>query len=437
MVRLRKMALKLGRLSLQAGLANIFCAIAAYANVVDVTPGGGNLAAAYEIAEPGDTLQLAPGNYYGPLHIKKALTVRGAAGAAIIGPGEGSVIIVDAPDVVISSLRITGSGSLHQNNDAGVKLTQIAARAVVEDNHLIGNLVGVDVHGAVDAQVRNNTIEGRTDHRMNDRGNGVYVWNAPGAVVEGNYITKGRDGIFVNTSRNNVFRDNRIENLRFAIHYMYANDSEISGNVSVGNHLGFALMFSSGLTIRRNVSIGDRNYGIMLNYTNSSIIEENFVKDGHEKCLFMYNANKNTLRGNRFEGCAIGIHFTAGSDRNKVYENAFVGNRIQVKYVGTKDHNWSVEGKGNFWSDNAAFDINGDGIADQTYRPNDIIDKILWTQPSAGLLLGSPAVQLVRWAQSSFPSLLPGGIIDTAPLMRAIEIPMSDRAAATQTGAGG
>ncbi|MHA1158634.1 MAG: nitrous oxide reductase family maturation protein NosD, partial [Alphaproteobacteria bacterium] len=55
--------------------------------------------------------------------------------------------------------------------------------------------------------------------------------------------------------------------------------------------------------------------------------------------------------------------------------------------------------------------------ADMPYRPNDLMDHILWTQPAARLLLGSPAVQLIRWAQSKFPSLMPGGVVDNYPLM--------------------
>ncbi len=56
--------------------------------------------------------------------------------------------------------------------------------------------------------------------------------------------------------------------------------------------------------------------------------------------------------------------------------NSFIRNRNQVKYVGTRHLDWSVEGHGNYWSDNPAFDLNGDGIADTAYRPNDLIDKV-------------------------------------------------------------
>lgn len=425
-------ALSYGYKALLAGaLCNAVMAIAARAEILAVRPQDGELAAAIAKAQPGDVLRLESGEHAGPVVIDKPLTLTGDDGASIVGDAHGSVIVVDAPDVVISSLIIKGSGSSHDTIDSGIKLTSRAERAIVENNQLIGNLVGVDIHGAKDSRVGGNVIEGRLDRRMNDRGNGVYLWNAPGAIIERNDIAGGRDGIFVSTSSRNILRDNRMRDLRFAIHYMYANHSEVSGNTSRNNHLGFALMFSSDIVVRRNESQNDRDHGVMLNFVNDSKIEGNTVRDGGDKCLFMYNANKNSLFNNRFEGCRIGIHFTAGSERNEVWGNAFVGNRTQVKYVGSTDHDWSLNGVGNYWSDQAAFDINNDGVADQPYRPNDVIDRLLWTQPSAALLLGSPAVQLVRWAQSSFPSLLPGGVVDTAPLMRPLAIDADGAAAAT------
>ena len=84
------------------------------------------------------------------------------------------------------------------------------------------------------------------------------------------------------------------------------------------------------------------------------------------------------------------MHFTAGSEGNEITGNAFVGNRNQVKYVGTRDLDWSKGGRGNYWSDNPAFDLNGDGIADTAYRPNDLVDRVLWTAPSAKVLINSP-----------------------------------------------
>lgn len=391
-----------------------------------VSAGGGALALALKTAGAGDTLRLGAGRHQGGLDITRPVTIDCAAGAEIDAGGQGSVLTLRAPEVTISGCTLTGSGSDHEALDSGIRLLKGADGARILQNRLSGNLYGVDIHGARNAEVKDNTIEGRQDHRMNARGNAVYLWDARGAEVVGNDIRWGRDGIFVNTSHSNAFVGNRFRDLRFAVHFMYANKSEVRGNLSIGNHLGYAVMFSKGLRLLNNVSLGDAQHGIMLNYTNSSEVRGNLVRNGGDRCLFIYNAHKNRVTGNRFERCGIGVHFTAGSERNAISGNAFVGNRTQVKYVGSKWLDWSDGGIGNYWSDFAAYDLNGDGLADTPYRPNDSMDHILWTQPSARLLLGAPAVQLVKWAQSAFPALLPGGVVDKAPLMRPKEIAIPD-----------
>lgn len=399
---------------------------------VRVAPGEGTLAAAIAGAAPGDVLVLSGGAYLGPVTIDRTLTLRGDGTAVIDGQGTGTVITVTGDDVVLTGLQVTGSGGDNQAIDSGIKVVKGADRTRIEGNRLTDNMHGVDVHGGHDTLVRSNTIEGRRNHRMNERGNGFYVWNAPGTVIEGNTVRWGRDGIFSNASKKGTYRNNLFRDLRFAVHYMYTHDSEISGNVSIGNHLGFAIMFSDRVVVKDNLSLGDREHGVMLNFANGADVARNLVRGGTKKCLFIYNAHKNLIAMNRFEGCGIGIHFTAGSERNMLTGNSFLGNQEQVKYVGTRFMEWSFEGRGNFWSDHPAFDLNGDGIADGVFRPNDLMDHILWSQPAAKLLTGSPAVQLVRWSQSSFPAILPGGVTDSHPLMQPHTIPVPDDIAALE-----
>jgi nitrous oxidase accessory protein len=339
--------------------------------------------------------------------------------------------------------------------DAGIFVEKTAVGAVVESNQLEGNVYGIYLHGAENAVARGNRIVGLQQRRINEAGNGVSIWNAPGARVENNDIRFGRDGIFVITSRRNVFSGNHFSDVRFAVHYMYTNDSEVSGNVSTGNAAGFTIMYSHRLKVRENVSDGDRDRAFLFNYANGSDIVGNVAlgrlqpaerwamvgqrmaagehavpsedgdavgsaaapRIGPEKCVFIYNSNHNRFRDNWFEGCEIGIHFTAGSEGNEVVGNAFVANQTQVKYVGTRFLDWSKGGRGNYWSDNPAFDLDGDGIADTAYRPNDMIDQVLWTAPRAKVLVNSPAVQLLRWAQAQFPALYPGGVVDGHPLI--------------------
>lgn len=409
-----------------------------------------------DMAADGDVVAFKAGEHHGPIHVTRKVTIEGERGAILIGSGQGSVVTVSAPGAMVRGLTIRGSGMNLEKMDAGVFVEKTATGAVIEDNRIEGNLYGIYLHGAEDSVARNNTIIGIQEGRLNEAGNGISVWNATGAKILGNDVRFGRDGIYVITSKRNVFSGNRFRDLRFGIHYMYTNDSEVTDNVSIDNAVGFALMFSSRLKISGNVSDGDRDHGFLFNYANGSQIIGNTVlgrlqpaerwntagsrskddkehglptpdaseaaqggdaRPGPTKCVFIYNANQNRFRDNWFEGCEIGIHFTAGSERNEMVGNAFIRNRNQVKYVSTRYLDWSKDGRGNYWSDNPAFDLNGDGVGDSAYRPNDLVDKVLWTAPQAKVLMNSPAVQVIRWAQAQFPALLPGGVVDSRPLM--------------------
>ena len=433
---------------------------AAQAERVEVAPGQ-SVQAALDGAAPGDVVLLLRGVHAGPVTLDRPVTLEGREGAVLEGPGAGTVATVSAPGAVVRGLVIRGSGSDLQAMDSGVFVQRSAEGAVVEDNRIEGNLFGVYLHGAPGAIARGNEIVGM-EGRLSEAGNAVSVWNAPGAQVLDNDMRGGRDGIFVIASKRNRFSGNRMSGLRFAVHYMYTNDSEVSGNVSTGNHVGFAIMYSNRLTISGNVSDGDRDHGLLFNYANGSKIVGNVVRGrllapaarsaaepdrehglalrdagsdladrgpriGPTKCVFIYNANKNRFSRNRFEGCEVGVHFTAGSEGNDIAGNAFIGNRTQVKYVGTRFLDWSEDGRGNYWSDNPAFDLDRDGVADAAYRPNGLVDKVLWTAPQAKVLVNSPAVQVIRWAQSQFPALHPGGVVDSHPLIA--PPPMPARAA--------
>lgn len=387
-------------------------------------PAGASLQQAVSSAAPGDVLQLASGDYPGNIIIDKPLVLEGPAdrSAVIVGTRQGRALWVQAPDVTVRSMTVMLSGLSLSDMDAGIFLDKTAHNALIENNDVLDNSVGVYVWGPSNVLVQNNRIVGNKELRMAERGNGVTLWNTPGSTVIGNDISWGRDGIFVNTSKRNAFLNNRFSHLRYAVHYMYTNDSEVSGNVSIGNDIAYAIMFSHSLIVTDNISKGSRDQGLMLNYANDSTISRNVVVGG-EKCVFIYNANRNQFADNHFQDCDIGIHFTAGSEGNHMASNAFVNNQNQVKYVGARYLDWSRDGRGNYWSDNSAFDLNGDGIADTAYRPNDVIDQVVWRAPAARVLLNSPAVSIVRWAQSQFPAILPGGVVDSAPLMKAPELP--------------
>ncbi|SUO94486.1 nitrous oxide reductase family maturation protein NosD [Suttonella ornithocola] len=380
---------------------------------------GSDLQQAIDTAQVGDELHLAAGDYHGNIVVNQSISLIGSEKGVshIIGDGKADAIRVTAENVHLAHLTVSGSGKSLSKMNAGIFLDKTAHHAVVKNNHIQGNLFGVYVWGPDAALVENNVIRNDNRLRVNSRGNGVSIWRSPKTIIKDNDISGGRDGIFTNVSKDNLFIGNYLHDLRFAVHYMYTEDSEVRENRADNVESAYVLMFSNRISAVNNVTKNSKEHGLMLNDVNHSVIRGNTVNNA-KKCVFLYNANHNEFDHNYFQGCEIGIHSSAGSENNGMHDNSFVQNQTQVMYVGTRESQWSHEGRGNYWSDHSAFDLNGDGIADTPYRPNTVMDQILWRAPSAKLLINSPAAQLLKYAQQQFPSLLPGGVTDTYPLMQ-------------------
>ena len=294
---------------------------AARAADIPVAAGATGLVDALSQAHSGDRLLLAAGVHAGPLVIEKAIALEGLPGAIVDAGGAGTAIKILGSGVTVKGLTIRGSGTKGENFDSAIYVEQGADDVTIDGNVLQGNLFGIVLHGCKSAVVRNNTIANRADLRINDRGNGIHIWNNTGSLIEGNTVTSGRDGIYIEISHDNVIRANRFEGLRFAVHYMYANNNEISANISIRNHVGFALMYSKNLKVFQNVSISDLQHGLMLHTTHKSEARGNFIYGTGEKCLFIYTSAGNDIHDNRFEQCGVGVHFTGGSENNKFHGN--------------------------------------------------------------------------------------------------------------------
>ncbi len=162
-----------GGYALPHGLVLLLCAFpgTTAAETIDVC--AGSLQAALIAARPGDELRLAAGTHDGPLVIDRALTLTGMPGAVVRGNGTGSVIRVEAAEVVVRGLGITGSGTALEALDAGIFLDQGADGAVIADNTLADTLYGVVVQGAQKVVIQNNRIANRNDLWLNHRGDGL------------------------------------------------------------------------------------------------------------------------------------------------------------------------------------------------------------------------------------------------------------------------
>ncbi|OOG23731.1 copper-binding protein [Thioalkalivibrio denitrificans] len=394
----------------------------------------GQLATALADAQPGAWLHLESGTHGGGVRVEVPLRLTAESDAVLDGDGQGRVLVVAAPDVVIQGLTLRNDGADLTAMDAAIFVEKQAERVRLIGNRIHARGFGIWLDGAPHAVVADNRISGDTALRSQDRGNGIHLFNVNHAVVAGNIVWEARDGIYIDVSNHNRLLGNTLHDQRYGIHYMFSHHNEVMGNRTRDNRAGFALMASRHLTVVGNRAMGDENYGFLLNDITYSTIESNTaigirhgttpgtggqtIAGAEGKALFVYNSQHNTIRDNLLAGTDIGVHLTAGSEGNRIYNNALVNNRSQVMYVATRQQEWSVDGRGNYWSDYVGWDLSGDGLGDVPHEPNDSVDRLLWKYPMARVLMNSPAIQLLRWVQRTFPVLRPPGVKDSAPLMR-------------------
>lgn len=403
--------------------------------IIEATPNGTPLEVLLrQTATDGDTVRLAKGVYQGNFVIENSVRLIGQRDAVLDGGGQGDVLRVRAPDVKVEGLVIRHSGHDLTAMNAGIFVERAANNIEIAGNRLEGNAFGIWLDGCQGPKILKNRIRGQAERRSQDRGNGVHLYAVRGALVANNEIWETRDGIYIDTSQHNRLHGNVIHDLRYGVHYMYSYSNEVTGNRTFNTRTGYALMQSRDLIVTQNVSDNDKNYGILLNYITYSRIENNtvnatrqgqaFVTGGADvlgaegKGLFIYNSAFNYITRNHLQGADIGIHLTAGSEDNRIHLNSFFANRTQVKYVATRQQEWSFHGRGNYWSDYLGWDLDSDGIGDRPYEPNDAVDKLLWRYPIARILMNSPAIETLRWVQTQFPILRPPGVRDSHPLMR-------------------
>jgi nitrous oxidase accessory protein len=416
-------------MALKHRLIVLICAALILAPAVAAQPF--DLQAALAAAQPGDTIVVPPGTYPGPLVVDvSGLTLEGQGWPVIDGQGLGDVITITAPDVTVRGLVIRHSGDSLDRENAGI--TGTAPRLTIEDNRLEDVLFGIYLKEAPGSVVRRNQVGGK-DLDIGRRGDGIRLWYSQDSLVEANHVRDSRD-VVMWFSPNMVIRGNTVENGRYGLHFMFSDNQLLEHNVLRRNSVGAFLMYGYGLTMRNNLMIdnnGPSGYGVGLKDVDYVVAEGNrFINN--RIGVYVDNSPREAdstvaFRDNLLAYNEIGIELLPLVQRNIYTGNVFQENSEQVAIAGggeLRGNHWSWEGLGNFWSDYAGFDADGDRIGDITYQSKSLYENLLDKYPELRLFQLSPATDAIDLAARAFPIFQPRAkMVDEHPLMAPPALP--------------
>jgi nitrous oxidase accessory protein len=383
----------------------------------------GDLPIVISSALTGDTIVVSGGTCEANLVLTRRLVLLGVNRPLLRGTGHGSVLTLLADSCVVRGFTIEHSGKMLVDEDAGILIK--SGGNLIEDNDLRDILFGIYLFNADRNTAVGNRIVGRRHLELGERGSGIHVWNSRANVFRRNVITDTRDGFYIQTANRTLIEDNTVNGVRYGLHYMYADSNIFLRNVFYDNVAGAAVMYSKDIVMRHNVFLKNRgfaSFGILFQDCHGLSADSNVIAD-NVVGMFFEGSFGNSFHHNIIAQNDVALEMFQNSVDNTFSENNFVDNLSPLVLVGKKSGSqWTMGGRGNYWSTYDGYDIDGDGIGDIPMKIENVFQYLEGRNANVRLYLYSPASQALGLAAKAFPVMAISMEADRAPLIRPLAL---------------
>jgi len=246
--------------------------------------------------------------FYEHVVVNKSISLRGATPLPlgeipiINGNGTGTVVTIEADNVMLDSLNITSGVN-------GVALED-------SDNCSLGLATGLWV--------------------IDNSETGVYLHNSRNCTIKWLETRGNKYNFGVEGSSLEHFSHEVVSSTADGKPICYLTDKQ---NINVADGVGYIAVVNCTYITIENQSLTHNHQGIMLAYTNKSVIRNNMVTNN-----------------------LYGIYLQE-SDNNTFYHNNLINNIHQVR-LEVSDNYWDSGVEGNYWSDYTGVDLDPDGMGD-------------------------------------------------------------------------
>ena len=373
-------------------------------------------------SKSGDSILVEKGVYKeGNINIDKSLTIIGKERPILDGEMKYEILSFRADHIVLKGFKIINSGEDQVKNIGAIRLYN-SQYAIIDNNIFENNYFGIYIQRGFRCLIQNNKITSTRSKSQEGTGDGIHAWVSEEMWIKNNFIEGHKDGIYLEkVTKSYIYKNYSKKNLRYGLHFMFADNDVYVGNTFDNNNAGVAVMYSNNVNMYANNFInnwGDASYGLLLKEISFSKIKNNRFQN-NTAAIYLDGATKIDFYENNFEDNGWAMKISSNCMENRIKSNNFINNIFDVSTTGTMTMN---DFKNNYWDKYEGYDLDKDKIGDVPFHPLSLYAVLVENNPSVMLLFRTFFVDLLDKTEKIIPSLTPENFVDEHPLMRKVAI---------------